>query len=275
MRHPAVAVRDRPPRAVRKRTTDDDRWMRCLDRFRPGEHRSERDERAMILRSLLGPDRFHRLDPFADQFPTAFEIGRAVVCHFFGVPSATDAKQKPASRHLIERGHQLGGLYRIALDHQTNASAQLNRFCHRGRERQRNERIHAFRVFARQFSALRKRRLARDRNVRVLRRPDRVEASVLKRLGKRTGIHRVVREEHRPANFHDRPPNMSCRSIARSGEHHARRRRDGWRSGNVIPACTRWSGTCRRRAINAPRCQQLFRWRFCGCFEGSERPAEA
>ena len=113
-------------------------------------------------------------------------------------------------RHLIERGHQLGGLDWIALHHQTNAGAEFDGLRHRRRERQRNERIHAFGVFARQFAALRKRRRAGDRNMRVLRRPYRVEAALLQRSGERAGVHRVVGEKHRRAEFHGRPlPHLS------------------------------------------------------------------
>src|ERR1019366_1231147 len=51
--------------------------------------------------------------------------------------------------------------------------------------------------------------------MRVLRRPDRVEASILKRTGKRTGIHRVVSEKHRPAEFHRRfSPRVSLGMVA-------------------------------------------------------------
>jgi hypothetical protein len=47
MRHPTVAVRDRPARAIRERAADDDRRIWRLHRFRPGEHRPEIDQSAV------------------------------------------------------------------------------------------------------------------------------------------------------------------------------------------------------------------------------------
>ena len=50
---------------------------------------------------------------------------------------------------------------------------------HRGRRGQRHERVHHLIIFLRQLAALRERRLARDRDVRMLRRPNRFEAARL------------------------------------------------------------------------------------------------
>ena len=101
MRHPAVAVRDRAARAVRKRAADDHRRVRLLDRLGPRHHRRELDELAVVLRLRLGPDRLHRLDSLPHQLEARLEIG-AVVAHFFGVPARPDAEEKPSARDLVE-----------------------------------------------------------------------------------------------------------------------------------------------------------------------------
>ena len=49
-RDPAIAVADRAPRAMREGAADMDRRVRLLHRLRPGHHRIEIDELAVIFR---------------------------------------------------------------------------------------------------------------------------------------------------------------------------------------------------------------------------------
>src|SRR5439155_1513211 len=57
-------------------------------------------------------------------------------------------------------------------------------------------------VLLRQVTALRKRRAARQRDVRVLRRPERAEPALFQRAAELGRAHRVVREEDRRAEVH-------------------------------------------------------------------------
>src|SRR4030081_347317 len=65
----------------------------------------------------------------------------AVILHFLDVPTATDRENEPAARKLIEAPHRLRGDNRVALRHQRNASAELERARRRRGKRQRDERV--------------------------------------------------------------------------------------------------------------------------------------
>ena len=73
---------------------------------------------------VLGPDRLHRLDPLARQLVAGGE-GGAVVLDLVRVPAIADAEQEAAAGDPVDRGHQLGGLDRVALHHQADAGAEL------------------------------------------------------------------------------------------------------------------------------------------------------
>ena len=201
MRHPAVAVADRTPRAVRKRAADDHRRVWLLHRLRPGHHRIEVDELAVIFGLGLSPDHLHRLDALTRDLVARLEW-RAVVRHFLGVPAGADTEQEPPRRYLVDRGHQLRGLDWIALLHQANAGADLQRLRRRGGSDQRDERIHHVVVLLRQIAAIWERRSPRHGNMRMLRRPERLEAALLECAAKLAWRHRIVGEEHRSAEMH-------------------------------------------------------------------------
>ena len=110
-------------------------------------------------------------------------------------------RKRPA-RDLVETGDLLGRLDRIALHDQADARADLQPRRRRGGSRQRHERVHHVVVLLRQIAALRKRRLARQRDVRVLRGPERFEAALLERASKLDRPHRIVRKEDRRPEFH-------------------------------------------------------------------------
>src|SRR5262249_23302438 len=71
-----------------------------------------------------------------------------------------------------------------------------------GRRGQGDEGIHHVVVLLGQVAALGKGRAARERNVRVLGRPHRLEAALLEGPRQLGGGHRVVREEDRGAEVH-------------------------------------------------------------------------
>src|SRR6266849_3783804 len=114
VRHPAVAEGDRPPRAVGERAAHDHRRVRLLRRLRPGHHRRELDELAVVFRFRLRPDRPHRLDALPHHPEARLEV-RPVVGHLLGVPAGADAEEEPSARDLVEARDLLGGLDRIAL----------------------------------------------------------------------------------------------------------------------------------------------------------------
>ena len=195
--------------------------MRPLHRLGPGHHRREIDKLAVIFRLGLGPDRLHRLDLLAHPLE-ARRIDRAVILHLVLVPAAADAEQKAASRHLVERGDRLRQLHRVALDHQTDAGAELERGGRGGRGAQAHERVHRVVILLRQLAAGREGGLARQRDVRVLGRPDRLKAARLQgpaELGRR---HRIIGEEHRRADIHvPSPENLVEQEVTfrRRGRH--------------------------------------------------------
>src|SRR4029450_4220493 len=94
-----------------------------------------------------------------------------------------DAEEKSSARDLIEARDLLGGLDRIALHDPAHAGGHLPP---RGGGRgggEGHEGVHHVVVLLRQIAALRKRRAARQWNVRVLRRPERSEPALLERSG--------------------------------------------------------------------------------------------
>src|SRR6202022_757606 len=117
VRIPTVAVADRASSRPWKGAAENDRRGRLLHRLRPGHDRAEFDKLAAIFRLRVGPDRLHCFDLLA-HLPHARRKDRAVVLDLLLVPSATDAEQETSARHMIERGDELGGLDRVALDHE-------------------------------------------------------------------------------------------------------------------------------------------------------------
>src|ERR1700758_4657321 len=83
-----------------------------------------------------------------------------------------------------------------------HAGAQFDGPGRLGGRGQHDERVHRVVVLLGQIAASRKRRLARQRNMRVLGRPDRLETALLKRAGKLRRRHRIIGKEHRAAEMH-------------------------------------------------------------------------
>ena len=129
-------------------------------------------------------------------------VDGAVVFHFVLVPAAADAKQETSLAHLVDRGDQLGGLDRVALLHQQHAGAEFDGLGNLAGRGQHHERVHRVVVRFGQVAASRKWRLARQRDMRVLGRPHRLETALLERAGKLHRRHRIVGKEHRAAEMH-------------------------------------------------------------------------
>ena len=159
-------------------------------------------ELAVVLGLFVGPDFLHGLDALAAYLPAPVER-RAVVLHLLGVPAAADAEDQPAVGQLVHGRHFVGHRDRVALDHQTDAAADLDRVGHRGRGGQRDEQVVRMPVFLGQVAAARKRALAAGRNVSVFREPDRLEAARLALLGERVRSNGIVGGEHRDPDFHN------------------------------------------------------------------------
>src|SRR5260370_17364030 len=100
--------------------------MRYLGRLGPLLHLVEGDEFPVVFWLFLGPDRLHRLDPFARQLVAALEPG-AVVLDLVLVPAIADAAQEAAVGQLVRRGNHLRGDDPIALGHPGNAGAAPER----------------------------------------------------------------------------------------------------------------------------------------------------
>src|SRR5438105_14998006 len=121
---PSIAITDRAPRAVRKGAADNDRRVGLLHRLRPGPHFHDPNDLAATFRLGLGPDLLHRLDLLAHLFKTGREDG-AVALDLVLVPAAADAEQKPAARDVVDRGDELRGLDRVALNDEAHPGADL------------------------------------------------------------------------------------------------------------------------------------------------------
>jgi len=90
--------------------------VRLLHRLWPGHDSAELDELAVIFRLRLGPDRLHRPNLLTHRLHARPKDG-AVVLDLLLVPAAADPEQEAPARDLVERGDELGGLDRVALDH--------------------------------------------------------------------------------------------------------------------------------------------------------------
>src|SRR4029077_2293733 len=140
-------------------------------------HRRVIDDLAVVFGLVLGPDRLHRLDLLAHLLE-ARRVDRAVLPHLVLVPAAADAEQETAARDLVDRGDELCGLDRVTLNDEAYAGAELDGFGRRRGRGERHKRVHHVVILLRQFAAAGERRLAGQRDVRVLWCPDRLETAL-------------------------------------------------------------------------------------------------
>jgi len=141
----------------------------------------------------------------------SFEAGRkggAVALDLLTVPTAADTKQKPAARHLVDRGDELCRLDRVALHDQAHPGRELQGLCDDRRSAQHDKRVHDLVIGLGQFAATRKWGLARHRDVRMLRRPHRLEPARLERPSELDRRDRVVGMKHRHAKMHIPSPSL-------------------------------------------------------------------
>ena len=131
-----------------------------------------------------------------------------MVGHFLGVPTGADAEQEPPAGNLVDRGHQLRGLDHVALRHQADPGAEPQPLGHHRRGGQRDERVHCLGVFARQLAAGRKGRSPRQRDMRMLWRPQRFEPALLQRHRECRRADRIVGEEKCRAEIHGVSPSF-------------------------------------------------------------------
>ncbi len=151
-RNPALAIAQRAARTLGEGAADDDRRVRLLHRLGPGHNRVEVDELAVVFGLGFRPDLLHRLDALAHQLGAALE-GGAVVLHLLGIPADADAEQEAALRHLVYRGHLLGGLDRIALVDQAYPGADFQLRGGRRGGGEGHKGVHAVVVALRQVAA--------------------------------------------------------------------------------------------------------------------------
>ena len=160
---------------------------------------SKFDDVAVVFRLRLGPDLLHRLDLLAHLLHAGGE-NRVVVFDLLLVPATADAEEEAPARDLIDRGDELGGLDRVALDHEADAGRDLEPLCGAGRGGQRHKRVHHVVIALRQLGI--GARPPRHRDMRVLGRPDRVEPALLERYPQLGRGDRVIGEKDRSADIH-------------------------------------------------------------------------
>src|SRR5438094_4462336 len=225
-REPAVAVVDDARERARAVAAEQDGRVRLLHRLRPRPEGLEAHEVALEGRLVLGPDVLHGEHALAQHAPALLEVG-AVVLHLLGVPPAADAEEDAPAREEVEARDLLGGGDRVALDEETDPRADLERGGHGGRRRQRDEQVVRVPVLLRQRRPARPRAPPRDRDVGVLREPERFEAAGLDRARQVVDAHRIVGGEHDDAQVHA----LRYRSAPRRVKWHVRSRGAGVGSG--------------------------------------------
>ena len=159
------------------------------------------------------------------------------LAHLLAVPAAADAELEAPAGEEVERGDLLGGGDRVALDDQADAGAdpQLRRGLRDGG--QRHERVVRVPVLLRQLAAARVRRVAGDRDVRVLGEEQRLEAGVLggsAELARARSSSRWGRSSGRIS----RPPRRGPPAASRTTERRGSASRT-WTAVPTLPALNR------------------------------------
>ena len=179
-----------------------DRRVWFAVRLGVGPDRVEIHHLAVKLGLILGPQRLHRQDTLAHQLEARC-VDRAVIFHLLGIPAAADAEHKSPARQLVQARHAFGGDDRIALRHQADAGAELERFGRRGGEGQRDERVVGVAIAFRKLAAARKGRAAAGGDVGVLADEQGFKTAILQRLGQLAGVDAVVGRKIENTYTHD------------------------------------------------------------------------
>jgi CofD-related protein of GAK system len=170
---PAVAAAHGPLERAGAHAADDDGRVRLLDRTRLRVDPVERDEAALEARSLLRPERAHRLDILVGARALVFEGHAERVELLLQVADAEPEDEAPA-REYVEAAELLREHERVALRQDHDAGAEADRLGRRGDVGQRSRRVQHGEV----RRSGRRRRL-RGRQHHVLTGPDRIEAGGL------------------------------------------------------------------------------------------------
>jgi hypothetical protein len=102
----------------------------------------------------------------------------------------------------IETGHRLRGHDRVALRHQADAGAELERFRDPRRERKRDEGVVRVPILLRQVTTARPRGLPARRDMRVLGQEQRLEAALFQCGGQLVHSDAVIGGEDEDADMH-------------------------------------------------------------------------
>src|ERR1700686_1027127 len=149
-RHPSVAVRNRALRSLLRFRAQQHRWSAFLHRLRITPDRIEVNELAVILCCFLGPNLLHCLNALAQYLPSTPEIG-AMIFHLLAIPTAADSENYAAVRDHVERRDLLRQQNRIALDDETDSSAELDPLGGDGRRGQCDELVVRVPILGRQI----------------------------------------------------------------------------------------------------------------------------
>ena len=114
---------------------------------------------------------------------------------------------------MVDRSDEFRGLDRVALDDEAHPGPDLQGPCRHRRRRQGDERVHHVIILLAELAASGRRRFAGAGDVRVLGRPDRLEAALFERPAELGRRHRIIGEEHRRAKIHLSLHRSECPSL--------------------------------------------------------------
>ena len=180
--HPAVAVFCDPVEGPLGVGAEPHRGAACLSRFWPAPDGVEVDELTVEFGLVLGPDLSHGKNLLPDDLPAVLVVG-AVVFHLFPVPAGADSEDEAAIGDDVNRRTFLRQGDGITLDDQANPGAQFYTFSHRGCGCQRNKRVVAAPIPFRQVATGREGCFSRHRDVGVLGKEQRIQATLLNCFG--------------------------------------------------------------------------------------------
>ena len=146
--HPAISPRHHATRHVGRGAADQDGRVRLLHRLGRRVDGREVDMPAVELAGFVSPQLFHGGDGFAGVADTLGEFD-AEQLGFLPEPAGADAEEETSVAEIVEGGDLLGQQDGVALRHQADARAQLERRGYRRGPAQRDEGINAFVVHLR------------------------------------------------------------------------------------------------------------------------------
>ena len=210
-----------------------------LHRLGPRPRRRESTCSPSNAADVVAPQRLHREHVLAGDVAAVGASSTPWSLDLVLVPAEADAEHEPAAREVVERGDRLGGHDRVALRDEADAGAEQDALGHRGRGRERDERVERALVL---LGAARRRRWAAAcagaGDVGVLGHVERVEAAGLGLAGER----RPGRIDRSVANIV--MPSASCEPTGSDDRVRARRRRSVHLAPSSARACLIARTTC-------------------------------